>query len=69
MANKTRRVEIFRLLEDHTWDTIIAEIPACSNSEVEAVTQKFINDELIGQAQHRRAILMSLFSDNPDEGR
>jgi len=62
---KTRKVEIFRLLEDNTWDTIMEDIPACPDSRVEAEVGKLI-EGLIRQAQHRDAVLMGLYNDKPN---
>jgi len=71
------KVEFFRLLEDHTWDTFICDVPdpekffpgegfeswqEVSDGGFEHSMQMFVNEELVTQAQHRKTVAMGVYS-------
>lgn len=63
-----RKVELFRLLDGGTWDSIIIEIdPETPEKKVRPLVEKMIDKELIGQAQHRRAILIGILNIDMNE--
>lgn len=56
MAKKTRKVEYLRAFDDNTWDTFVEEVAMEFDAEDAIPT-------LIGQAQHRRAVLIAVYCD------
>ena len=66
-----KKIELFRLLDDHTWDTFVASVPAKATTRA---IGRFISEELVPQAQHRRAVLIGIYNDcleqtDPDDPR
>lgn len=61
----TKKIELYRLLDDNTWDTIVEKVPA---KATRADIEKHIQDKLLTQSQHRRAILMGIYNEDLDDG-
>lgn len=61
-----RKVELYRLLENNTWDTIILDLEYREGQDVDHLIAEEIKD-LQKQAQHRKAILIGVYNNNVEE--
>jgi len=79
-APEPRKVEFFRLLEDHTWDTFVETLPPVGEFTSDDPTwddvcqddfnrfmDQFIHEKLIGQCQHRKAVMMGVYNSDPEQ--
>lgn len=61
-----RKVELYRLMEDNSWDTIIVDIDYEEGQDVDKLIQEEIS-ALTGTEQHRKAILIGVYNNNLEE--
>lgn len=57
------KVEFLLAYEDHTWDTVIIDIPNTEiNDEKDETLIAWANKNLLTQAQYREVVLISIYS-------
>jgi len=54
------KIEYLIAKDDHTWDTIIEEVPENVGTDRQALV-KWAEENLAGQAQYRKVVLFALY--------
>lgn len=62
---RTKNVELYRLLDDNTWDTFVTKVPA---KATRADIERHIQNKLLTQSRHIRVVHMGIYNEDLGDG-